>query len=101
MKTKLLYLFTIALLLTFSSCSKNELCPDSEKAEIADHTSFDGCGVLIELKDGTILEPMNLKDFDINKKNGTKVWIKYHDATNAGSVCMMGEMVEIDCIIER
>lgn len=101
MKIKLLPFFTIILLLSFSSCSKKMTCPDSQKAPLVDRTGLDGCSFMIELKDGTMLEPRNLTDFTIEKKDGLKVWISYHNAENGVSICMAGKMIEIDCIEER
>lgn len=82
------------------SCKKST-CSDAVKAKFLDATGTDGCGMLIELKNGDRIEPKNLGDFDIVPKNGKKIWVSYHTAENAFTICMMGDVVNIDCISER
>lgn len=101
MNIKSLPFIVVILFLSFSSCAKKDACPDSQKATIVDRTGLDGCKLMIELKDGTMLEPTNLEDFSIKKEDGSKVWISYSDAENGFSICMAGKMIEIDCISER
>ena len=36
-----------------------------QKATIIDYSWFDGCNYVIQLKDGTLLMPFNLNDFNI------------------------------------
>lgn len=87
--------------LSLSSCNKN-ICSDSVKAELKDLTGLDGCGFVIELENGDRLEPLNLSDFDIDLKDGRRVWVSYHLTENfIGSLCMVGDLVEIDCIVNR
>jgi hypothetical protein len=88
-----------ALILILSSCQKSD-CINSEKAVLKDLTGLDGCGIVIELANGTRLEPVNLSEFPIIPEDGKKIWVKYH-ITAGGSICMVGDMVEIDCILER
>lgn len=90
-------LFTVVLL---ASCSKN-VCENSEKAEFKDLTGLDGCGYVIELSNGDRLEAINLGDFDIEVTDGKKIWVNYHLSSGMVSICMVGEIVEIDCISER
>lgn len=88
-------------MIILSSCSKNKACPDSQKATIVDRTGLDGCSFMIELNDGTMLEPTNLSEFGIKKEDGLKVWIDYSETKNGFSICMAGTMVDIDCISKR
>tara|TARA_B110000285_G_C14534868_1_gene342389 strand:+ start:158 stop:466 length:309 start_codon:yes stop_codon:yes gene_type:complete len=83
------------------ACNKNK-CADSVKAELKDLTGLDGCGFVVELENGSKLEPLNLSNFDIELKDGKKVWVSYH-LTNIfiGTTCMVGDIVEIDCIANR
>jgi hypothetical protein len=100
MKQKITYcLFAITLLLFGTACRKNE-CSASEKAVIRDYTGLDGCGFVIELMDGTVLEPVNLEDFSLPLFDGKPIWIRYHE-TVGGSICMVGTIVQIDCMEER
>jgi hypothetical protein len=43
---------------------------------------------------------MNLNDFNITPTDGMKVWVKYHEVAGA-SICMVGPIVEIDCLAKR
>lgn len=81
------------------ACEKSD-CTDAVKAKFKDMTGLDGCGMMIELNNGGRLEPINLEDFSIVPEDGMKIWVNYH-ATQGGSICMAGELVEIDCIVER
>lgn len=85
-------------MLFIGSCQKNACCK-GEKAIFKDLHGLDGCGYVIELDNGKRLEPVNMKDFSITPENGKKIWVKYHK-TSGGSVCMVGEIVKIDCISE-
>jgi hypothetical protein len=98
MKSKLVILFLI--LLAYSSCSKSK--SGMEKARLQDYTGLDGCGMLIELENGSLLEPTNLSDFqnDVNITDNQKVWVKYHEIS-AGSICMVGKVVVIDELQNR
>jgi len=88
-------------LLLFMACNKNK-CADSVKAELKDLSGLDGCGFVIELENGNKLEALNLCDFDIDLNDGKKIWVSYHLTTNfIGTICMVGDIVEIDCIANR
>ena len=67
---------------------------------IEDYTGLDGCGLVVKLTTGEVLEPMNLNDFNITPTDGMKVWVKYHEVAGA-SICMVGPIVEIDCLAKR
>lgn len=60
---------------------------------IRDFRQLDGCAWIIELKDGTRLEPINQEV--TNWVDGQKVWIEY-TPVDAGSICMAGQTVRID-----
>ena len=57
------------------------------------YNEVDGCGYMIQLGDGTKLEPSNLKDEF--KKDKLDVWIKYAAKKGGMSTCMAGQMVDI------
>ena len=98
MKSKLVSLVLIGLV--YSSCSKSK--SGMEKAKLHDYTGLDGCGMLIDLDNGEVLEPINLSDFqtEVTIQDGQKVWVKYHE-TSGGSFCMVGKIVTIDEIENR
>jgi hypothetical protein len=82
-------------LLAFSACSKSH--SGFEKGKLQDYTGLDGCGMLIDLDNGTTLDPTNLTDFqsEVNIVDGQNIWVKYHEIA-AGSICMVGTVVEIE-----
>ena len=92
--------FSILLLVFFvliCSCQKNP-CSGSVKAKFHDAAGTDGCGMVIELNNGKFIEPKNLDDFNIEPQHGEKIWVSYHLAQSGGTVCMIGDIVIIDCI---
>ena len=92
------FLFLILLLLM--ACSKSN--SGMLKGRLHDYTGLDGCGMLIDLDNGTTLEPANLSNFqdNVNLVDGQKVWVKYHEIS-AGSICMVGKVAEIDELENR
>ena len=57
--------------------------------------SMSGCGWLIQLPDSTYLEPTNLRELDFELIDNKFITIEYH-IMEGGTVCQMGEIVEID-----
>ena len=85
----------------FSCKTKYEtVCENSVPAKLI-YKQIDGCSWLVQLDDGTILEPLNLKEFDIEKKDNKKIWITYEDTEGYVSICMMGPIIRITCLSER
>lgn len=99
-------------------CSPEEIVPEENDLEgcttpatIRNFAGLDGCGYLLALNDGSILEPlklvmcgpppqsiMTLHDplFDF-QEDGLKVFIDYGDHEGV-SACMAGKLVRITCI---
>jgi hypothetical protein len=113
-KGYLMRLFGLTFMfLALWQCHTTEVivCPPQEcttKATVKDLSELDGCGLVFELEDGTILEPERrvyvmppkpeedpLYYFELIA--GQKVIIGY-ESSNAGSICMAGEMVFVTCI---
>jgi hypothetical protein len=92
-------LLTFSALLLLSSCEGSS-SENAKAATIEDFTGLDGCGLVVKLTTGEVLEPMNLNDFNITPTDGMKVWVKYHEVAG-GSICMVGPIVEIDCLAKR
>ena len=63
-------------------------------AKVVLQTELDGCGFMLALEDGKMLEPTNLNDS--LKQDRLRLWVKYHTKKNAMSVCMMGTPIVID-----
>ncbi len=57
-------------------------------ARVSDQSGLDGCGLLFELEDDSLLLPANLESFDINLEEGDTVAISYEIIPDAMSVCM-------------
>jgi hypothetical protein len=107
MKTLISLLFGFGL----SGCIDTVVCPApecSEEATVVDYTGTDGCGLVLELKNGKRLIPLYLtyvrmptpaEDpiYHYDLKAGEKVYISYNHQ-DAASACMMGEVVFITCI---
>jgi hypothetical protein len=88
------------VLIALSACSKSH--NGMSKGRLHDYTGLDGCGMLIDLDNGTTLEPTNLIDFqdNVNVVDGQKVWVKYHEIS-AGSICMVGQTIKIESLENR
>ena len=98
---KLLVLGLIVVTIAIHSCNKESECENSHSAKLVDMTGLDGCSWMIELNNGTKLEPTNLNDFNINLQQNQKIWVVYHTAAQMASICMHGEIVTVDCISKR
>ena len=96
MKTLVIVISTSLLIF---SCNRTS-CENAQAATIVDYTGLDGCGLVIKLQNGEVLEPINLHDFNITPSDGMKVWVKYHEVGLA-SICMVGPTVQIDCLAKR
>ena len=93
-------IFACVTLIVIVSCQKDK-CTNGVKARI-ENNQLDGCGFTIRLENGDQIEPINLSDFNFNPEHNKKIWISYHVNQNlSASICMVGDIVEIDCISER
>jgi hypothetical protein len=112
-------IYSIILLLSFIlvSCADEEVIHDNEAIQcstpaiIRNYIGIDGCGYVLELNDGSILEPvqlvvcgpppesiMTLEDpLSEYRIEGLKVLVDYQDFSS-GSICMVGKTVKVTCI---
>jgi PKD repeat protein len=100
-------LYTVCLeILTADSCS-SIYCdsvyvgiqePCSLYGTVVDYTGLDGCGLVIELDNGEVLEPQQIVP-EFTLKNGQRVVLSYTGIPSM-SICMVGKIVRIDCIRE-
>jgi hypothetical protein len=68
-------------------------------ARVTDQSGLDGCGLMFELKDKTLLLPANLDDYDIQVADGDTVSMSYQIIPDAMSVCMREDAtVSLSCI---
>ncbi|MFO7656350.1 MAG: PKD domain-containing protein [Bacteroidales bacterium] len=66
---------------------------------VKDYTGLDGCGFLIELDNGTRLEPI-LTDTTFIFRDKQRVKVSYVERHDLASICMAGTIAEITCIKE-
>ena len=101
MKNLLVAITVLLVMVIGCNTTNEEVIADTETAYFRDYRGLDGCIWVIELTDGTRLEPINLGDFDIVPADGKKIDIAYTTAPSYLSICMAGEIVEITAIVER
>jgi hypothetical protein len=114
---KAVYISMISCLITLS-CADGDITPKedntcSTQATVKNYTGLDGCGYVLELNDGRILEPVTmtvcgppphnimtldnpLANFEVD---GKRVLIDY-ELIESVSICMAGQTVKISCISE-
>jgi hypothetical protein len=92
MKIKPLYIF-VTLVLILSACSVSKKYQES--GTLKDYTKLAGCSYVIELDNGDKLEPLNLKEFDDNPKDGKRLKLKYEVDSTMASNCSVGKIVKI------
>ena len=98
-------------LLAFTCCDEPMVTPCSTPATVKDLTGLDACGFVLELEDGTRLEPVPfaassqfqkpnspLADFEL--ADDKKVFIDYELAEGWMTACMAGQTATITCICE-
>jgi len=88
------------LLILFVSCNKDRACPGSVEGVIHNYAGLDGCGWVIEIN-GSIYEPININDFNVDfLVEGKEVNVSYEEK-EAGSICMVGPTIFINCLSEN
>ncbi|MCC6413325.1 MAG: hypothetical protein IT270_16805 [Saprospiraceae bacterium] len=99
MKNALFPIVMLALFLVAGCCKPPDdmPCDSSQVVTLKDFTGLDGCGFVLILADSTVLEPTNLNAFVSTPSDGQSVSVTFHEV-NTFSICMVGPMVEIDCL---
>ncbi|MCF8372931.1 MAG: hypothetical protein K9H64_15020 [Bacteroidales bacterium] len=100
-------LLFIILIFGLSACDEKETNAPvylkytcDETGIIHDYTGLDGCGFVIELTDGHVLEPQFIDDSTFIFEDGKPITLSYTVPAEYGSVCMVGTVVHITCISE-
>lgn len=78
----------------------DETQPHGWKGVMKDMRSLDGCQWIIQLDNGTKLQPKNLADFTVVPADGKRVMVDYTEVKNAMGTCMSGKIVKITGIWE-
>ena len=91
--------FAAIFILFFSlNCSDEETSCEI-KATLRDYTGLDGCGCVLVLEDGEVLEMGAFdEEPDFSFDDGMKVRISYEEKSNMASICMVGPNVRITCM---
>ena len=66
---------------------------------VKDYTGLDGCGLLIVLDNGAVLEPAVIVP-NFTLRNGQRVRLAYTVLKDMASICMAGILARIECIEE-
>ena len=91
--------FAVIFILFFSlNCSDEETSCEI-KATLRDYAGLDGCGFVLVLEEGGVLE-MGAFDVepDFSFDDGMKVRISYEEMSDMASICMVGPIVRIACM---
>lgn len=81
------------------SCAKSSGCTDTVQVKLRNLTGLDGCGWVLQKQDGSFLEAQNLSEFEIQMVEGKLLGVKVEEV-DGGSICMVGTIVTIECLIE-
>ena len=98
---KRLWLISLALLVF--SCGDKETACDI-KATLRDYAGLDGCGFVLVLEDGEVLDLRALSGwgaFGVGRfsfNDGMKVRISYEEMSDMVRMCMVGPIVRITCM---
>jgi hypothetical protein len=98
---KILILIISSILVLACKTPQRICSDDAVEAQLKNFTGHDGCSWVIVLDKGGTLEPLNLKAFDIDLKDGQKVYVTYKVEPEYHSICMVGPIVRILCIEKR
>lgn len=90
-------LLSFSLLFSFACEEEKRGC--DTPAMLLDYAGLDGCGFVLALEDGEVLEMGAFNEEpDFAFKDSMKVNISYEPMDNMASVCMVGPIVQITCI---
>ncbi len=99
MKRYLPFFILISLLFIISCEGKNEDLICDTKATLRDYNGLDGCGFVLVLEDGEVLEMGEFDEEPIFQFiDGMEVSISYEKTQGMASICMVGAIVRIICM---
>jgi uncharacterized protein YceK len=90
----------VIIIMAIGCNTSNDIIDDTASAHLRDYTGLDGCGWVIELTDGTTLEPLNLDAFNFTPVDGMAIELTYTEQP-MGSICMVGKTVNIITLIVK
>jgi len=99
MKRFLSLLILTGLLFIISCEDKDETLDCDIKATLRDYTGLDGCGFVLVLDNGEVLEMGGFdEDPDFQFNDGMEVSISYEEMQGMATICMVGPVVRIMCM---
>ncbi|TYZ14257.1 hypothetical protein FY528_00555 [Hymenobacter lutimineralis] len=85
-------------MLVLPGCAHDTVSPEcTTLATARDLTGLDGCRMVLELADGSRLEPSGEIWQNFPAKDGEQVFISYETESRV-SICMVGPSVRVTCI---
>ncbi len=96
----------ICLIAFINSCNKikntknSQQCPNQVDGKIIDMSGLDGCRWMIQLNDGSKINPINLEDFGVTLKTNNNIKISYKENKDMMTACMAGKIITILCIYD-
>ncbi len=95
---KRFYLLSILLISLYACKKTGRDCSNEIIGTVKDYTGkLDGCKMMIELKDGSMLEVHSIPA-GVTLVDGKEVAIKYTLTANAVSICMAGKLADITAL---
>ncbi|NML38640.1 hypothetical protein HHL17_15635 [Chitinophaga sp. G-6-1-13] len=90
-----------AVLFIFAACKTSPPASSCRYSGVVkDLSGIDGCGLVIEMKDGTTLLPVEFAVPGFTLKAGEAVKFDFMELKDRVSTCMGGRIVRIECIEE-
>lgn len=96
----LIYLLLFSFIGACNSSKNANTMSCATTGVVKDFSGLDGCGLLIELADGSKLEPAEIVD-NFKLKDGQRIAFDYEELSDMMSICMAGRIVRITCIREE
>ena len=91
--------FAVIFILFFSLNCGDEETSCEIKATLRDYAGLDGCGFVLVLEDGEVLEMGAFdEEPDFKFNDGLKVNISFEEIRDSASICMVGPIVRIMCM---
>nr|WP_295868108.1 hypothetical protein [uncultured Chitinophaga sp.] len=90
-----------AVLFIFAACKTSPPVSSCRYAGVVkDLSGIDGCGLMIEMKGGVLLQPAEFAVPGFTLKAGQAVKFDFMELKDRASTCMSGRIVRIECIEE-
>lgn len=100
MKHILTFLIIFSVILSvFTACNPSKKISNqcSTEGTLRDMTGLDGCKFLIELEDGSRLNPVEYSVKSFNFEDGQQIRFSY-EKVETMNVCMAGQTVKVTCL---